>query len=480
MAGSGRIRAIKPGLANDVAFGSLTVEQRLLFVMLITIADDFGLFDAEPKYVRVRSFPYDGPVFNVEEMLKALSDARLIVLYTHASAPGRTFGFVRNWFKHQRIYHPSFPVVPPPVGLPDFDLGMDDGHRQVLRRVRPPATPAEPPVSPPVSPPVNGSISPPVTAPVYPPVESEQNAKTLGNVPEGLGNVPEGLGNIPEILGEREEEEKNPTLVRVEDHTNQGGVPPPGVGGGKKRSPRSKKTRGTPVKTTPGSRRSTSPGEAPSSSPGSAPQVPAPASAAAAPAQPPPATPLGASAPAAPKGAAVAPKAAAKAPSPGVSVRDAEKEAGETVVRLWNLAAGIARENFPDGRSWVPVSYERLKPLWPSLKQILAGCAMSLPSFETEVRDGFRALTQDEWWNTKNSRPTIYHAMGAGRWDEYVTIGQHLREEAIREQAEDEELQRRVAKSIKGPEMPVESPDATPLQEGIITFEEALRNRLKP
>jgi hypothetical protein len=54
-----RIRTLKPEMWADEKVGALTRDARLLFIGLITLADDAGRFRAMPSAILGHVFPYD-------------------------------------------------------------------------------------------------------------------------------------------------------------------------------------------------------------------------------------------------------------------------------------------------------------------------------------------------------------------------------------------------------------------------------------
>ena len=54
-----RRRMLSPEIWHNQQFGSLTLEQRLLYIGLISMADDEGFFVADPRSVSAEIFPWD-------------------------------------------------------------------------------------------------------------------------------------------------------------------------------------------------------------------------------------------------------------------------------------------------------------------------------------------------------------------------------------------------------------------------------------
>lgn len=107
-----RIRSIKPDLWQDEAIGDLAVEARLLFIGLITQADDEGRLRGDPRLIGAQIFPYDAPPpEQVEAWLAELDRAGLILRYAHA---GRPLISLPAWERHQKINRPNESPLPGP------------------------------------------------------------------------------------------------------------------------------------------------------------------------------------------------------------------------------------------------------------------------------------------------------------------------------------------------------------------------------
>lgn len=107
-----RIRTVKPEFWASESMGRLRRDSRLLFVGLWSLADDHGLFRADPRFVAGQLFPYDTDALKtVEKGLRELVDEGSVVLY---EAGGSSYGAITGWEKHQRIDRKSKPKLPTP------------------------------------------------------------------------------------------------------------------------------------------------------------------------------------------------------------------------------------------------------------------------------------------------------------------------------------------------------------------------------
>lgn len=96
-----RIRTIKPECWQDEAVGGLTHTERLLWLGLITMADDEGRLRAPITAINGHVFPWDDlPNVKVKRALDAIEKVGLIVQYEHDGKPYVAFP---SWAAHQKI-----------------------------------------------------------------------------------------------------------------------------------------------------------------------------------------------------------------------------------------------------------------------------------------------------------------------------------------------------------------------------------------
>lgn len=106
-----RKRMIDPDFWTDEALGTLPVHGRLLFMGLISNADDEGRLRGNPALVRSSVFPYDDFTSNdVAELLNGLESAGLIRQY---EVDGQSYIDIPNFLKHQTINKPTPSKLPP-------------------------------------------------------------------------------------------------------------------------------------------------------------------------------------------------------------------------------------------------------------------------------------------------------------------------------------------------------------------------------
>lgn len=107
-----RIRTLKPEIWEDEAVGRLGAWERLLYIGLITMADDEGRLRALPSAIAGHVFPYDdlGPG-KILKWLDAIGTANLVQRYTHA---GVDYVQIKGWSSHQKINRPTASKLPAP------------------------------------------------------------------------------------------------------------------------------------------------------------------------------------------------------------------------------------------------------------------------------------------------------------------------------------------------------------------------------
>jgi len=113
-----RMRMINPAIWDDSDFGSLSVPSRLLFIGLISHADDEGRGIADPRQLRKQCFGFDEDINSdqVERMLNEIGEKiRNVKFYT---SEAREYYCLLNWLRYQKISHPSPSALPAPGGDP--------------------------------------------------------------------------------------------------------------------------------------------------------------------------------------------------------------------------------------------------------------------------------------------------------------------------------------------------------------------------
>ncbi|MFC1707176.1 hypothetical protein ACFL59_10235 [Planctomycetota bacterium] len=110
-----RKRMISPSLWTDDSLIECSRDERLLFIGLISNADDEGRMPASPRSVKCCVFPGDDDLSleDVDAWLGRLDNAGVIRLYEHS---GKRYLYLHRWEAHQSIRKPSPSPLPPPNG----------------------------------------------------------------------------------------------------------------------------------------------------------------------------------------------------------------------------------------------------------------------------------------------------------------------------------------------------------------------------
>lgn len=108
-----RIRSIKPEMPEDEVLGACSRDARLLFVLLLTQADDHGRFRASPSLLRGKLFPYDDDVTaeDVSSWTAELIECGRLEAW---EVRGQQYAAFTNWKKHQRVDNAGQTRIPDP------------------------------------------------------------------------------------------------------------------------------------------------------------------------------------------------------------------------------------------------------------------------------------------------------------------------------------------------------------------------------
>jgi len=94
-------RIIKESICTSDNLDKLSAFQETMFYRLIVNCDDFGRMDARAKILASKLFPLkDISVTQIEEGLRALTSAELVILY---EVDGKPFLQMKTWDSHQQV-----------------------------------------------------------------------------------------------------------------------------------------------------------------------------------------------------------------------------------------------------------------------------------------------------------------------------------------------------------------------------------------
>lgn len=112
-----RIRSIKPEIWEDELFGRLDPPTQLLFIGLISHADDDGRQRGAVEKIGAAFWPYHRtPDDEIDERLSSLEEAGLIIRYV---VDRQAYIQIVGWSKHQRVDKRTPSKLPPPEKIPD-------------------------------------------------------------------------------------------------------------------------------------------------------------------------------------------------------------------------------------------------------------------------------------------------------------------------------------------------------------------------
>ncbi|MDR7496816.1 MAG: hypothetical protein QN174_07655 [Armatimonadota bacterium] len=124
-------RIIRESCRTSPNLNSISAEAERLFWRQVTVADDHGCFDADPRVMLAQCFPLLIGTVTVEQV-QAWRDecvrADLMRLYEHK---GRTYGVFPTWFEHQRAARSKRKFPAPPRKTPDVPQSSAFGTTQV-------------------------------------------------------------------------------------------------------------------------------------------------------------------------------------------------------------------------------------------------------------------------------------------------------------------------------------------------------------
>jgi len=108
-----RKRFLTPDIWSDAFITRLSPEERLLFIGMITLADDEGRLRAEPSYLKGEIFPKDGLSELEVAGLRDRLARRKSSVYLYKVA-GMSYVYLPKWPKYQAPSHPSASRLPAP------------------------------------------------------------------------------------------------------------------------------------------------------------------------------------------------------------------------------------------------------------------------------------------------------------------------------------------------------------------------------
>jgi hypothetical protein len=124
-----RIRTIKPEFWQDEKLGPMAPLPRLVFLGLISMADDTGRVVHNVKMIDAFVFPWTDDT--CADALELLSEAGRVV--SGLTDSGQRVLEIANWSRHQKIDKPNMAAALPPITAPEpSELSTDRRKRKAL------------------------------------------------------------------------------------------------------------------------------------------------------------------------------------------------------------------------------------------------------------------------------------------------------------------------------------------------------------
>ena len=111
-----RKRMVDPHIWESFSFAELSDLAKILFISLISHADDEGRGIAGAAYIKNITFPHD-ETRRVAEVQKALSEIALHTSTQFYQVDGREYYCLLNWTDYQKVDKPSKSKLPPPPSV---------------------------------------------------------------------------------------------------------------------------------------------------------------------------------------------------------------------------------------------------------------------------------------------------------------------------------------------------------------------------
>lgn len=105
-------RFLRPGITTSLRFNSVPWMAQSLYMRLVTLVDDFGRYDAEPRLICSHAFPLGDPegqaipVTMIERLCRSLSEHDLVIFYIK---DGKKYLQIARWNEKPRADQSKFP-----------------------------------------------------------------------------------------------------------------------------------------------------------------------------------------------------------------------------------------------------------------------------------------------------------------------------------------------------------------------------------
>jgi len=120
---------IDPAIWDSEQVMRLSPEQFKMYLFLVTQADDEGRLKVSLPIWKIRIFPFDNiDEKAIEKNLLFMHNIKLIQIYENSD---QCYVFHPNWYKYQKISHPTASILPTPEDSRIFQINPEDSGQLV-------------------------------------------------------------------------------------------------------------------------------------------------------------------------------------------------------------------------------------------------------------------------------------------------------------------------------------------------------------
>lgn len=134
-------RFLKPGITSSERWNACSWQGQSFYIRLITLVDDFGRFEADPRLLRSLAFPLS-EVMKSDQVTNLMVELHTVDLANFYRTNGKAFLQLTNWSERARAEGSKYP---------DLDSTCEQMFSDVVKScgILPPSSSSSPPPSPP-------------------------------------------------------------------------------------------------------------------------------------------------------------------------------------------------------------------------------------------------------------------------------------------------------------------------------------------
>jgi hypothetical protein len=106
-------RVLRAGAVTSDKLNAISAAAALLFYNMLTVADDFGLIELTPAFIKMRCFP--GRAYTLEEMAELIEEIVRIELVRDYHVLGKRYAAIGQWDQTRWAKLPLYPRPPWPM-----------------------------------------------------------------------------------------------------------------------------------------------------------------------------------------------------------------------------------------------------------------------------------------------------------------------------------------------------------------------------